>query len=124
MNPNEEPVEDNFYPEIRETVKPLYKRKSGRVRRSDGPFDRPHTGSRKARSNNRGVNRFIRKIRRHEDFRMKLLWTFAALLMLAILAYALMQDLKYRRVERMSDEEQAAWHKAQAEARSASAANE
>jgi len=109
-----EPVEDEFYPRIRETVKPLYRRSGRKRRRSTAPFDAAAPKNRQARTNNRGANRLFRKLRRHEDFRMKLLWTATGLLLLTILIYAFVQDRQYRRIERMTLEERAAWKAEQA----------
>ncbi|MFC1467599.1 hypothetical protein ACFLQY_02770 [Verrucomicrobiota bacterium] len=101
-----ETVKDDFYktgPELT-FAKPQPKRR--RRSSADGQFDVEK--ERKRRARNRGINRVLRRLRRHQDFRMKILWSVAGILVSAILFYAAMQHMKWSRIGRLPPEERAA----------------
>ncbi len=102
-----EPLKDDFYssgPSIIATTKPRKRRR--RPEPSNENFD--ETKGRVPRSNNQGISRLVRKIRRHEEFRMKLLWFTVILVIASIMIYALSDYFKWERVEGMSKEQQRA----------------
>jgi hypothetical protein len=102
---------DNFYHDGSAPVVKKEKRSNGRRRRTQ--FD--ETTQRSRRSKNRGASRVMRNLRRHQEFRMKILWVIIAVLMMGIITYALMENLKWRRIEKLPMEQRAAAWAEQAE---------
>lgn len=52
------------------------------------------------RRNNRGFKRFIHKMKRDKESRMRVLWTLAVILFAIILGIAIWKDIKWRRAEK------------------------
>lgn len=101
-----ERVQDDFYKSGPDPKPSKPQRRPRRRSSADGQFDVEK--KRRARKKNRGANRILRKIRRHEEFRMKILWTVAGGVVVAILLYAAAEHMKWSRIERLPPDDRAA----------------
>ena len=99
-----ETEQDKFYDDGSIPVPAKTKRRNNREHRSH--FDQAKV--RKRRAKNRGASRVMRRIRRHEEFRMKILYFFGALLIAGLLIYAFGEHLKWSRIEKLPANERAA----------------
>lgn len=103
---NKETVQDEFYKSGPDPVPTKPKRESRRRSSGAGEFDVTKKG--RARSKNRGARRVMRRLRRYQDFRMKLLWIIASGVVLSILVYAAMEHMKWSRIENLPEDQRAA----------------
>jgi hypothetical protein len=102
---------DNFYHDGSAPIVKKVERSSGR--RSRTQFD--ETKQRSRRSKNRGMSRVMRNIRRHQEYRMKILWVISVLVVMVIIVYGVMDYLKYSRINKLPPAERAAVWSKQAE---------
>ncbi|AKJ63755.1 hypothetical protein [Kiritimatiella glycovorans] len=115
--PPEERVVDDFYSGTyyrKKRPRSSNGRSSRKRERRTDSFDESGEKVRRPRSNNRGMARLMRRFKRSPDFRMRMLWILAGLLIAAILAVALIEDLKYRRIEKQRQREELAEERARA----------
>lgn len=101
-----ETVQDDFYKSGPEPTSARPKRKRRRRSSSDGVFDEHK--KRRRRSKNRGLSRIWHQFRRHADFRMKILWVLAIIVVVGVLVYALAEHLKWQRIDRLPPNERSA----------------
>lgn len=97
-------AQDNFYDDGSEPLPTKTKQRNSRERRTH--FDQTKVRTRRAK--NRGASRLMRRIRRHEKFRMKIMYFVAGLVLVSILMYAVSEHMKWSRVNKLPPSEQAA----------------